>query len=225
MSHELSCAAAGGSVASSDPLGCKHPSPESRRRLLLADVADRSSAIAREEEPGAPPARSLRDESDHRAADRMVIATDGEHSCVSTGWRDPFATPAITPSARRSRSLIGTRSLRCPASATATGVPRRAFVAAGVARPLDGESSQELAVEFAAQVVRQRSRRVTARASTSSLVWSQTSSAVGDCRHASKISSRRPAPSPPARAGSGGASSSRFVAVDGRPKRRRDQPR
>jgi hypothetical protein len=40
---------------------------------------------------------------------------------------------------------VGTRSLRCPASATATGVPHRAFVAAGVARPLDGESSHELA--------------------------------------------------------------------------------
>ncbi len=51
---------------------------------------------------------------------------------------------------------FGTRSLRCPASATPTGVLHRAFVAAGVARPLDGESSHELAVEFAAQVVRKR---------------------------------------------------------------------
>jgi hypothetical protein len=36
--------------------------------------------------------RSLLDECDHHASDRGVIATDGEHSCVSTTWRDPFAT-------------------------------------------------------------------------------------------------------------------------------------
>ena len=35
-------------------------------------------------------------------------------------------------------------------------------------------------------------------------LWSQSSSAVGDCRRASKISSRRPAPAPPARTESGG---------------------
>ncbi len=43
-----------------------------------------------------------------------------------------------------------------------------------------------------------------AAASSRSLVWSPSSSVVGDCRHASKISSPRPAPAPPARTGSGG---------------------
>jgi hypothetical protein len=61
--------------------------PQSRGRLLLADVADRSSAITHEEEPRAPPARSLRDERDHRAADRGVIATDGTRS-RGVGHRD-----------------------------------------------------------------------------------------------------------------------------------------
>jgi hypothetical protein len=37
-------------------------------------------AFAQKEEPGEPLARSLRDERDHRAADRGVIATDGRRS-------------------------------------------------------------------------------------------------------------------------------------------------
>jgi hypothetical protein len=37
--------------------------------------------FAQEQEPGAPPARALRDERDHRAVDRGVIAPDGERSC------------------------------------------------------------------------------------------------------------------------------------------------
>ena len=74
-----------------------HP-PQSRRRLLLPDVADRRPAIAHDEEPGAPPARSLRDERNHCAADRGVIAFDGEHSRAGAGQRDRFATIAVARS-------------------------------------------------------------------------------------------------------------------------------
>jgi len=54
---------------------------ETKRPDLSAPHCLLARAFAHEEEPGAPPARSLRDERDHRAAARGVIATDGEHSC------------------------------------------------------------------------------------------------------------------------------------------------
>jgi hypothetical protein len=73
--------------------------------------------------------------------------------------RCTFATPAITPSARRSRSLPAPGHCAVRRALRRLECPKRAFVAAGVARPLDGESSHELAVEFAAQVVRIRSPR------------------------------------------------------------------
>ena len=79
VSHDWVAPAAGGSVASFDPRGCKHqPSkqtsaPARRRRRS-------SSATAQEDEPGAPTARSLRDERDHRGTDGGVIATDGTRS-------------------------------------------------------------------------------------------------------------------------------------------------
>ncbi len=56
---------------------------------------------AQEEEPGAPPARSLRDERDHRAADRGVIATDGKRSCAGADRRDRNATNGIISCSRR----------------------------------------------------------------------------------------------------------------------------
>src|ERR1035437_1732765 len=43
--------------------------------------------------------RSLRDERDHRAADRGAIAIDGEHSCAVAGRGDSFATNAIARTA------------------------------------------------------------------------------------------------------------------------------
>ena len=77
------------------PIHSAAPSPQSRRRLLLADVADQSSAIAQAQEPGGRPARSLRDERDHRAPDRGMIAIDGEQSCAAAGRRDRFATASV----------------------------------------------------------------------------------------------------------------------------------
>ena len=53
--------------------------------------------FAQEEESGAPPARSLRDERDHRAADRGVIATDGREA--RSRWREEYraGSEGITP--------------------------------------------------------------------------------------------------------------------------------
>ena len=76
------------------PIHSAAPSPQSRRRLLLADVADRSSAIAQAEEPGGPPARLLRHERDHRAAGRGVIATDGNQSRDVDPIYDRFYLPS-----------------------------------------------------------------------------------------------------------------------------------
>ena len=54
-----------------------------------------AAEFAQKEELGAPPARSLRDERDHRAADRGVIATDGKRSCAGANRGDRIATNAI----------------------------------------------------------------------------------------------------------------------------------
>ena len=116
---------------------------------------------------------------------RQARAADADNQACGRGPRNDSL-----PRSRRSMAAIGchasdhavcaaltiafgTRSLRCPASATATGVPHRAFVAAGVARPLDGESGHPLAVEFAAQVVRRpATRRNGARVETVAAVGS-----------------------------------------------------
>ena len=60
--------------------------------VLAGGAALPAAASAQEEEPGEPLARSLRDERDHRAADRGVIATDGEHSRDAIEPRDRNAT-------------------------------------------------------------------------------------------------------------------------------------
>ena len=64
---------------------------------------------------------------------RAIVPTAASRRCLCHA-SDHAVCAALT-------IAFGARSLRCPATATATGVPHRAFVAAGVARPLDGESS------------------------------------------------------------------------------------
>ena len=68
------------------------PAATALTMVLAGGAALPAAASAQEEEPGEPLARSLRDERDHRAADRGVIATDGEHSRDAIEPRDRNAT-------------------------------------------------------------------------------------------------------------------------------------
>ena len=59
-----------------------------RWRRTAPTAESHAAPIAQEDEPGAPPARSLRDKRDRRAADRGVIAIDGSETRAR--WREEY---------------------------------------------------------------------------------------------------------------------------------------
>jgi len=102
-----------------------------------------------------------------------TIGLDGEQSCAAAGRRDRFATPAITPSARRSRSLSAPghfavrralRRLECPTAHSSLPASHDRSTARAVtslpwsSRPrLSGSGCQQVGSLVAALVAEEKS--------------------------------------------------------------------
>ena len=89
-----------------------------------AKTVDLAAAIAQEEESGAPPARSLRDERDHRATDDGVIASDGTRSRRVGNPDDRFRSFTAAPRAIAKATFQPSNSTRGAPTRFVVTLPR-----------------------------------------------------------------------------------------------------